>query len=72
MTSMAVAQNAASWKFAISGDLRNCGDIVMPAIAHGVRQKRAEFYWHLGDFRAIYTFDEDMVAPAQLGLSTSQ
>jgi hypothetical protein len=24
----------------------------------------------LADFRAIYTFDEDMVPPAQLGLST--
>ena len=22
-----------SWKFAVSGDSRNCGDIVMPAIA---------------------------------------
>jgi hypothetical protein len=68
--SMAVAQNAVppAWKFAISGDSRNCGDIVMPAIAQGVRQSGAEFYWHLGDFRAIYTFDEDMVPPASLGL----
>jgi hypothetical protein len=63
----AVAQNAA-WKFAVSGDSRNCGDIVMPAIASGVRNSGAEFYWHLGDFRAIYTFDEDMVPPASLGL----
>ena len=62
-----VAQNAA-WKFAVSGDSRNCGDIVMPAIASGVRNSGAEFYWHLGDFRAIYTFDEDMVPPASLGL----
>jgi hypothetical protein len=68
MSSMAAAQNAASWKFAISGDSRNCGDIVMPALAQGVRQSRPEFYWHLGDFRAIYTFDEDMVPPARLGL----
>jgi hypothetical protein len=68
MSSTVAAQNAASWKFAVSGDSRNCGDIVMPAIAQGVRQSRAEFYWHLGDFRAIYTFDEDMVPPAQLGL----
>ena len=57
----ALAQSSASvWKFAISGDSRNCGDIVMPAIAEGVRASGAEFYWHLGDFRAIYTFDEDM------------
>lgn len=40
----------------------------MPAIAAGVRSNAAEFYWHLGDFRAIYTFDEDLVPPAQLGL----
>jgi hypothetical protein len=67
--SIAAAQNSGSWKFAISGDSRNCGDIVMPAIAQGVRQSHSEFYWHLGDFRAIYTFDEDMVPPAALGLS---
>src|SRR5271167_2779218 len=57
-----------SWRFAVSGDSRNCGDIVMPAIAQGVRRSGAEFYWHLGDFRAIYTFDEDLVPPASLGL----
>ncbi len=51
--------SAASWKFAVSGDSRNCGDIVMPAIAEGVRRDGAAFYWHLGDYRAIYTFDED-------------
>jgi hypothetical protein len=32
----------------------------MPAIAAGVIQSGASFYWHLGDFRAIYEFDEDM------------
>jgi hypothetical protein len=57
-----------TWKFAVSGDSRNCGDIVMPAIASGVLASRSEFYWHLGDFRAIYTFDEDMVPPASLAL----
>ncbi len=51
--------SAASWKFAVSGDSRNCGDIVMPAIAQGVRRDGAAFYWHLGDYRAIYAFDED-------------
>jgi len=50
---------AGTWKFAVSGDSRNCGDIVMPAIAQGVRNDGAAFYWHLGDYRAIYTFDED-------------
>ncbi len=32
----------------------------MPAIAAGVLQSGASFYWHLGDFRAIFEFDEDM------------
>lgn len=31
----------------------------MPAIAAGARANHAEFYWHLGDFRAIYRFDQD-------------
>jgi hypothetical protein len=68
------AQNppAGSWKFAVSGDSRNCGDIVMPAIAAGVQHDGAAFYWHLGDFRAIYTFDEDLVPPLVLNLPTSQ
>jgi hypothetical protein len=57
-----------SWKFAVSGDSRDCGDIVMPAIAEGVRKSGAVFYWHLGDFRAIYLVDEDMSPPVQLGL----
>lgn len=47
------------WHFAISGDSRNCGDVVMPAIAAGVKRDGAAFYWHLGDYRAIYNFDED-------------
>ena len=63
-----LAQDAGSFKFAVSGDSRNCGDVVMPAIAFGVRRDGAEFYWHLGDFRAIYMFDEDIVPPASLGL----
>src|ERR1700720_2146363 len=52
--------NNGDWYFAVSGDSRNCGDVVMPAIAAGVIQSGASFYWHLGDFRAIYNFDEDM------------
>src|ERR1700759_2725150 len=57
------------FKFAVSGDSRNCGDIVMPAIAAGVLKDGAKFYWHLGDYRAIYDFDEDMVAPPSLHLN---
>jgi Calcineurin-like phosphoesterase len=48
-----------SWKFAVSGDSRNCGDVVMPAIAQGVRRDGAEFYWHLGDYRLMSNIDED-------------
>jgi hypothetical protein len=51
---------AATWSFAVSGDSRNCGDIVMPAIAAGVKQKGASFYWHLGDLRKTTDFDEDI------------
>jgi 3',5'-cyclic AMP phosphodiesterase CpdA len=40
----------------------------MPAIAAGVHKSGANFYWHLGDFRAIYRFDEDMSPPVALGL----
>jgi|HubBroStandDraft_6_1064221.scaffolds.fasta_scaffold295344_1 hypothetical protein len=57
------------FKFAVSGDSRNCGDVVMPAIAAGVLKDGAKFYWHLGDYRAIYDFDEDMVAPPSLHLN---
>ncbi len=53
------AQNSGLWRFAVSGDSRNCGDVVMPAIAAGAAAHHAEFYWHLGDFRAIYDFDQD-------------
>jgi hypothetical protein len=48
------------WRFAVSGDSRNCGDVVMPAIARSVRAHGAEFYWHLGDFRIGLDVDEDM------------
>ena len=51
--------NAADWKFAVSGDSRNCGDVVMPSIAAGATKNNAAFYWHLGDLRAIYGIDED-------------
>ena len=34
----------------------------MPAIAAGARGDHARFYWHLGDFRANYDFDQDLLA----------
>ncbi len=59
----AAPQNAKSdWTFAVSGDSRNCGDFVMPAIAARVSAEKDAFYWHLGDFRAIYTIDQDLLA----------
>jgi hypothetical protein len=50
---------AAPWTFAVSGDSRNCGDVVMPSIAAAAHAHQAAFYWHLGDLRAIYDFDDD-------------
>ncbi len=49
-----------SWRFIVSGDSRNCGDIVMPAIAAHSTRFAPSFYWHLGDLRAIYAIDEDI------------
>lgn len=49
-----------SWRFAVSGDSRNCGDVVVPAIAKSVLEHKVEFYWHLGDFRLGYGIDDDM------------
>jgi hypothetical protein len=49
-----------AWKFAVSGDSRNCGDVVMPAIAVTARTNQAAFYWHLGDLRYAQDFDDDM------------
>ena len=54
-----------TWRFAVSGDSRNCGDIVMPAIAQSARQEGARFYWHLGDFRAGSHVDEDIAQRPQ-------
>src|SRR5216683_6624782 len=55
-----------TWRFIVSGDSRNCGDVVMPAIAaHSLERYQPSFYWHLGDLRAIYKMDEDMAAAAE-------
>ena len=53
-----------SWRFIASGDSRNCGDIIMPAIAAHSARFAPSFYWHLGDLRAIYKIDEDMAFAA--------
>jgi hypothetical protein len=52
-------KNAGDWNFAVSGDSRNCGDVVVPSIAASAAKNKAAFYWHLGDLRAIYGIDED-------------
>ena len=54
------AADEKSWTFAVSGDSRNCGDVVMPVIAAGAVRSGAAFYWHLGDFRKIFGVDEDI------------
>ncbi|MFZ0417704.1 MAG: metallophosphoesterase [Candidatus Sulfotelmatobacter sp.] len=59
-----VALPGGSWRFIVSGDSRNCGDVVMPAIAARSSQFAPSFYWHLGDLRAIYKIDEDMAFEA--------
>jgi hypothetical protein len=49
------------WRFIVSGDSRNCGDVVVPTIAaDSLAKYQPSFYWHLGDLRAIYKIDEDM------------
>jgi hypothetical protein len=60
------ARNNGSWTFAVSGDSRNCGNVVMPAIAADAKRHDIAFYWHLGDLRAIYKADEDFVAEQHL------
>jgi hypothetical protein len=60
----ALSLSAQPWQFAVAGDSRNCGDVVMPSIANSAKAAGAQFYWHLGDFRKISDFDEDMLAAA--------
>jgi hypothetical protein len=72
MTSAAASSAARSWTFVVGGDSRNCGDVVMPAVAAGAAAHNAQLYWHLGDFRAIYDFDEDFLAqPERAGRHVS-
>jgi hypothetical protein len=51
-----------AWTFAVSGDSRDCGDFVLPAISADVKAEKDDFYWHLGDFRKIQEPDQDLVA----------
>jgi hypothetical protein len=53
-------ESGQTWRFAVSGDSRNCGSVVMPAIATSVLASDTAFYWHLGDLRYAQDFDEDM------------
>ena len=61
-----------TWTFAVSGDSRNCGDFVMPAIAARVKAENDAFYWHLGDFRRMSSEDEDMIAMGTPGVPMSK
>ncbi|HEV3316778.1 MAG TPA: metallophosphoesterase [Candidatus Angelobacter sp.] len=49
-----------TWIFAVSGDSRDCGDLVVPTLAAKIAKDSPQFYWHLGDFRLMYGIDEDM------------
>jgi hypothetical protein len=55
--------SAGSWYFTVSGDSRDCGDLIMPKIAQAIADHPTNpavaFYWHLGDFRALYRVDCD-------------
>jgi len=62
VSAVAQANHEEVWTFAVSGDSRNCGDFVMPAIAADVKAEGDAFYWHLGDFRWISKPDQDLVS----------
>jgi len=54
-----------AWAFAVSGDSRDCGDLVMPKIARAIETDAAgppaELYLHLGDFRRMHAIDCDIL-----------
>lgn len=56
-----------SWYFTVSGDSRDCGNLIMPKIARSIAAQSAQtpaaFYWHLGDLRNIIQPDCDMIIP---------
>ncbi len=53
------AWSATAWTFAVSGDSRNCGNVVMPAIGAAVHANGDRFYWNLGDLQWTRGMDED-------------
>src|ERR1044071_4384622 len=61
-------EGGVAWYFAVSGDSRDCGDLIMPKIARAIKNRRAttpvQFYWHLGDLRANYRIDCDIAKRA--------
>ncbi len=67
--STALLAQSGVWHFAVSGDSRNCGDVVMPAIAKSAAANQAAFYWHAGDFRAIYRLPHGGSVQAWISLS---
>ncbi len=66
------AKAEATWTFAVSGDSRNCGDFVMPAIAARVQAEKDAFYWHLGDFRWMSHPDQDLLAMQPAGATLEE
>ena len=67
VSSVAQTKDEVAWSFAVSGDSRNCGDFVMPAIAAGVKAEGDVFYWHLGDFRWMSKPDQDLLSMQPAG-----
>src|SRR3982751_2779332 len=63
-TPRSVVASSKSFYFAVSGDSRDCGDLIMPRIAQSIERSRPqapiEFYWHLGDLRAMLRIDCDI------------
>jgi len=59
-TASAQQSSNGTWRFLVSGDSRNCGDVVMPGIAETAKKTQATFYWHLGDLRRTTGVDEDI------------
>ena len=55
-----IRAQAGAWRFVVSGDARNCGDVIAPAIAETAAKNNASFYWHLGDLRWNSDIDEDI------------
>ncbi len=57
------AESPVVWSFAVSGDSRDCGDLIMPKIAAAVTSETpaVDLFWHLGDLRRMYDIDCDIL-----------